>query len=86
MERCEGMARAGGQGLPGLNAGGGGGGRYLWTVGEAMEGDSLSEGVSEQSLWLLYRLTGTGLEAGKPRRGCDQAMGRFWQSLNSCQL
>lgn len=70
MEPYEGLSRDRGQVLEGLNAELGCS-DCLWTVGKAEEKGPPSARVSEQSLWLLYRLTGAGLEAGKLVGGCD---------------
>lgn len=67
MEHYEGMTRDRGQVLEGLNAELGCS-DCLWTVEKAEEKGPLSAGVSEQSLWLLNRLTGAGL---KLLRGYD---------------
>lgn len=74
VQHCEGMGTDRSQVLEGLNAA-----RQirdcLQTMKKTSERAHFQQGFPERSLWLLNRPTGTGLEAGKLRRGCYQAPG-----------
>ena len=74
MEHCERAGRDRSQVLEGLNAA-----WEVWyclqTMKKAVGRAHFQQGFPERSPWLLNRLTGTGLEAGKLLRGWDQALG-----------